>query len=187
MSRKNSAINFIVSVMPGAGQMYQGFSKKGTSIMFYFFLVVAFSEYFYLSFLWVFLPVVWCYAFFDSIHTNSLPEDQFALLKDHFLFVENDSEPFVFPKTGAFVTACGVFLIFVGGFALFDEALDIAGNVIGYDHYAIRIMYELMDYVPRFVVSFAVFAAGIWMIRNKKRETERERLALEEKSEEKKL
>lgn len=80
---------------------------------------------------------------------------------------------------GNFVTVCGVFLIFVGGFALLNEALDMTITRSG------PCVKEW--YVSRFVVSFAVFAAGIWMIRNKKRETERERLALEEKSEEKKL
>ena len=38
--KRNQFFNFFISCVPGAGQMYQGFLKRGTSLMTIFFIEI---------------------------------------------------------------------------------------------------------------------------------------------------
>ena len=44
--RRSKFWNFFISFMPGAGQMYQGFLKRGTSLMSMFFAEIFIRPYF---------------------------------------------------------------------------------------------------------------------------------------------
>ena len=83
MTPKNGFLLFITSCLSGCGQMYQGYMKRGLSLLLAFFLVIFVSTYFYLGTLVLFLPVIWLYAFFDSYSLRSqlaagtAPEDAF--------------------------------------------------------------------------------------------------------------
>ena len=83
MTPKNGFLLFIASCLSGCGQMYQGYMKRGVSLLLSFFLVIFVSTYFYLGTLALFLPVIWLYAFFDSyalrsqLSAGTAPEDAF--------------------------------------------------------------------------------------------------------------
>ena len=83
MTPKNGFLLFIASCLSGCGQMYQGYMKRGVSLLLSFFLVIFVSTYFYLGTLALFLPVIWLYAFFDSyalrsqLSAGTAPEDTF--------------------------------------------------------------------------------------------------------------
>ena len=71
MTPKNGFLLFLTSCLSGCGQMYQGYMKRGLSLLLAFFLVIFVSTYFYLGTLALFLPVIWLYAFFDSYSLRS--------------------------------------------------------------------------------------------------------------------
>jgi TM2 domain-containing membrane protein YozV len=66
MSRKNPFLLFLSACIPGCGQMYQGYMKRGVSIMSTFALIIGLSTWLYFGQLALALPVLWLYSFFDT-------------------------------------------------------------------------------------------------------------------------
>ena len=69
--KKNGILTLLFACIPGAGQMYQGYMKRGLSLLLAFCLILFASTYFFLGALALFLPVIWLYAFFDSYALRS--------------------------------------------------------------------------------------------------------------------
>ena len=61
--KKSRFLSFVFGMIPGAGQMYLGYLKRGVSLMGLFGLITAVSSMFYLGVLTFLLPVIWFYAF----------------------------------------------------------------------------------------------------------------------------
>ena len=89
--KKSKFWNFVISFMPGAGQMYQGFLKRGTSLMAIFFAEIFLANIINIDWLLFGLPVIWFYAFFDSLNTNDLSDEDFSKLEDAFLFTDSST------------------------------------------------------------------------------------------------
>ena len=62
MTHRNGFLLFISSCLSGCGQMYQGYMKRGLSLLLAFCLILFASTYFFLGALALFLPVIWLYA-----------------------------------------------------------------------------------------------------------------------------
>ena len=83
MKEQRGILMFITSCMCGCGQMYQGYMKRGVSLLLGFFVIIAVSGFLMLGPLAFFTPVVWLYAFFDSynlrrqIVQGTAPEDAY--------------------------------------------------------------------------------------------------------------
>ena len=73
MTHRNGFLLFISSCLSGCGQMYQGYMKRGLSLLLAFCLILFASTYFFLGALALFLPVIWLYAFFDSYARRRTP------------------------------------------------------------------------------------------------------------------
>ena len=79
--RINGFFLFCCACVPGAGQMYLGYMKRGLCLISLFCLNLMFCM--MLPFLGVFLPVIWMYAFFDSfnlrrqLRTGNFPMDDY--------------------------------------------------------------------------------------------------------------
>ena len=74
--KKNKLLTFLWSLIPGAGEMYLGFFKMGTSLMALFLLLLSFSGFLNFYVLSLLSPVVWFYSFFTQ-QLNSLPDEEF--------------------------------------------------------------------------------------------------------------
>ncbi|WZL73258.1 hypothetical protein QBE52_00525 [Clostridiaceae bacterium 35-E11] len=69
MEKSNrKTIAMILSIVPGAGHMYIGLSKKGLIFMSVFFFAVFFMGWLNTSLFLFILPVIWFYSFFDAFH-----------------------------------------------------------------------------------------------------------------------
>ena len=69
--RKSRILTFLFALWPGAGQMYLGYMKRGVSLMGIFCLLISITGFLNLSFLFFLLPVIWFYAFFDTLMFQS--------------------------------------------------------------------------------------------------------------------
>ena len=67
---KNGILTFIFAFCPGAGQMYQGYMKRGLSLitMFCLSIVIGVST---LEVLTVGCVIVWMYSFFDTLNLRA--------------------------------------------------------------------------------------------------------------------
>ena len=92
--RKSKFLTFFWSLLPGAGQMYLGLMRRGVSLMALFFGAIAVSGWLNIGLFLFAIPVIWFYAFFDSMNLGSLPYDalQYRRACDDFLWKPSDME-----------------------------------------------------------------------------------------------
>lgn len=64
MKKKDSLLTFVCACVPGAGQMYYGYMKRGLSLITYFCLSIAIGA--YVSPVLVAALIVWMYSYFDT-------------------------------------------------------------------------------------------------------------------------
>ena len=167
MTPKNGFLLFIASCLSGCGQMYQGYMKRGLSLLLSFFLVIFVSTYFYLGTLALFLPVIWLYAFFDSyalrsqLSAGTAPEDAFL-----FGLSDMDSK-----RLGALLhkrhSLIGWVLVAVGVYMLYDMLMGQLSNL--FFGWFGEWLYSLLRYgLPRVVITVLVILLGLWFIRGPK-------------------
>ena len=164
MTPKNGFLLFIASCLSGCGQMYQGYMKRGVSLLLSFFLVIFVSTYFFLGTLALFLPVIWLYAFFDSyalrsqLSAGTAPEDAFL-----FGLSDMDSK-----RLGALLhkrhSLIGWVLVAVGVYMLYDMLMgQLSGLFFGWFG---EWLYSFLRYgLPRVVITVLVILLGLWFIR----------------------
>ena len=167
MTPKNGFLLFLTSCLSGCGQMYQGYMKRGLSLLLAFFLVIFVSTYFYLGTLALFLPVIWLYAFFDSyalrsqLSAGTAPEDTFL-----FGLSDMDSK-----RLGALLhkrhSLIGWVLVAVGVYMLYDMLMGQLSNL--FFGWFGEWLYSLLRYgLPRVVITVLVILLGLWFIRGPK-------------------
>lgn len=71
MKRKSGFLTFCFAFCPGAGQMYQGYMKRGTSLLVLFMLIIMMGVLLNLTPLGLFSLVVWMYSFFDTFNIRA--------------------------------------------------------------------------------------------------------------------
>ena len=78
MTRKKRGFwTFIFSLMPGAGEMYLGFMKRGVSTMLVFLGWLTFCGMTGFDVGVILAPVIWFYSFFTVHNLVSLPDEEF--------------------------------------------------------------------------------------------------------------
>lgn len=165
--RKNGFWNLCFSVIPGAGQMYQGFIKRGVSIMTLFFGWIMVCAFFGIDEALLLAIVIWFFGFFDSLHRNSLTDAERELLKDGFIFIQgNEMEHF---SLRGFRIPAAILLIFFGSYSLLQLVIGelIDAGFLFWDTGIVRLVY---DRLPKMVFSFVIIFLGIHLIAGRKKE-----------------
>lgn len=172
MTRKrNPFFLFLVSLIPGAGEMYLGFFKQGISVMSLFFLMFGFSNLFYTPLLCL-TPVLWFYSFFHSNNLNSLQDEEFYSMEDdYFLHMDH-----LFRDNGALLRRhsklVAIVLIFLGASVLwqnFSSTLHyISRNILHLSDSMTNLLYRLTNGMPDSVMAVAIIVFGVYLIKNKK-------------------
>ncbi len=164
--KRNGFLTFCFSCLPGAGQMFLGFMRRGVSLMALFFGIIGLGSFFQLDLILFAVPIIWFYSFFDAMNKNALSEEELNMMPDHFLWIEDDSLQLFSRQKSRMVIAVG--LILIGVYSLlkmayeyleemFDEIPDWLYDAIFYDF-------------PRVVFSLIIIAIGIYLINSHKPE-----------------
>ena len=166
MSRKNPILLFITACIPGCGQMYQGYMKRGVSLCAMFCVVILLTTFLYVGQLALLLPVVWLYAFFDTYNLRNRSEEQAAQNPDAYLFglssFDREQLSRLLNKRHSII---GWVLVALGGYGL----LCIVGAPLFqwvYEAFDIDLDYNL----PRLIVLLLVILLGIWFIRGPRKQ-----------------
>lgn len=163
MKTKSKFWAYVFALVPGAGQMYLGFMKQGVSIMFSFFLVIFAADFFRVSLLITLLPVIWCYAFFDTINKAGLTSEELENIKDKSLFDGILSMDFI--SITRRYTWLGVLLIILGVFLLADKIILTELDRMGFIN-----RYIMGDYIRTIIIGVGIILLGVKMISGKKEE-----------------
>lgn len=173
IQRKSKFLTFCFSMLPGAGHMYLGLMKQGVSLLTAFCALLFFASWLGLSPLLFFLPVLWCYSFFDAINKNSMNDEDFYALEDDYLFHFKEISELV-SRTGKGNTKLGIALIclILGIYLLYNNILMFFRFTFGWDFLVNLGRY--LGRIPQIAFAVIIIAFGASLIQGKKEELEHE-------------
>ena len=173
--KKNGFLTFCFAFIPGAGQMYQGYMKRGLSLVGICCLAIAVGS---------LLPplgnaalavccVVWMYSFFDTFNLRAQLGAGMAPADDYLVHLGYDIslDRLLHRRHKLF----GWVLVVLGVYTLYDGLLmdflrDLYWNTD--NSWIIRVIYNVMNSVPTVVVCLAVIVLGLWLVRGPRHKTD---------------
>ena len=168
---KNGILTFIFAFCPGAGQMYQGYMKRGLSLITMFCLFIILGSTTGLDALVVGCIVVYMYSFFDTLNLRAqlaaekAPEDDYLV---HFNWHDARMTQFM----GESHKLVGWGLIALGAIVFYNNIImRVLGDVMwrwGQDNPVFRAIYLMLDALPQIVVCVALIVCGMWLVRGPK-------------------
>lgn len=166
--KKNGFLTFCFAFIPGAGQMYQGYMKRGLSLIGLCCLAAVVGSLFYPLQMAVICIccVIWMYSFFDTFNLRAqltaglIPKDDYLvhLGRDVTLdqFLQRRHKIF-----GWVLVAVGIYTLYDG--LLMNFLRDLYWNTD--NNWIIRMIYNILNEVPTVVICLAVIALGVWLVR----------------------
>lgn len=159
--KKNRFFTCIFSMMFGAGQMYMGFMRQGLSIMGCALGIIAVGITTNLSIVYLILPLLWFYSFFDSMNKRALTNEEFMKLEDSSIFpIELNTE-----KMNEFA---GKYQIYIGGGFIFLGICILNNSVLSYIFPQGSLILRMLG--PQFLISVVMIVIGVRMILSKNNE-----------------
>ena len=173
MTRKKRGFwTFIFSLMPGAGEMYLGFMKRGVSTMLVFLGWLTFCGMSGFDVGVILAPVIWFYSFFTVHNLVSLPDEEFYQQEDDYILIHINRIVGIDQWERGKVKFLAAALIIIGIFTaaqqiwqmLWDILPDWLQSEVGVVYYGL----------PKVVISLLLIALGIYLIRGKKKQLDRQ-------------
>lgn len=157
--RKNLFFTFCFSWIPGAGQMYQNYMKRGLSLMciagvLFILAVMLETVVFIIPFL-----IIMAYSFFDTYNIRNSIGEEYEV-KDDYILKGIDFDKIKGNKL------LGIGIILVGLYLLLNNVLYGISRQIGIDWLIIFIR-TIRMYFPSLIVSAITIGIGIKMVSNK--------------------
>ena len=166
--KKNGILTLLFALIPGAGEMYQGYMKRGLSLITMFCLPAALGAMTRIEVLYIGLPIVYMYSFFDTfnlraqIGMGTAPEDDYLVHFDpqdkRLARMMMDSHKLV-----------GWCLIAIGALIAYEQIImNTLGDILwrwGQKAPVWRAIYLVMDQLPEVVLCVALILCGIWLVR----------------------
>lgn len=164
MRNKSGFLVFCFSFVPGAGQMYQGYMRRGISMLLA--LCAAYWLNWFSSAFSILCGVVWMVSFFDTFNLRSrilsgTPEP------DEFLFGIRNGDVQVFVRQRHKLVGWG--LVILGVYALYNkfvvgqlywylEDMGLLDGVLGN-------VYAVLNRMPELAACVAVIVVGVWLVK----------------------
>ena len=172
MKRKQGLRLLLASCIPGCGEMYQGYMKRGMSVLLAFSLIFLLAVGLEMGALTVLMLPLWLFSFFDSYNLRAR-FDAGVEMPDGWLFgLENVDAARLDQLVKKRHSLLGWALVVLGVWALYSTVVGIVLSWIPslLDMWWLR---SLLRYdVPRFVATVGIIALGVWFIRGPKKSEE---------------
>ena len=167
--KKNGILTFLFAFVPGAGQMYQGYMKRGLSLITLFFLCIMAGM--LLEPLVLTALIVWMYSFFDTFNlraqiiAENAPADDYLV---HINWKDKRMQDFMMDSH----KLLGWGLIALGGLVAYENVImRVFGDVMwrwGQNNPVFRAFYLMLDELPQIVTCVALIVCGLWLVRGPK-------------------
>ena len=167
--KKNGILTFLFAFVPGAGQMYQGYMKRGLSLITLFFLCIMAGM--LLEPLVLTALIVWMYSFFDTFNLRAQFIAGTAPADDYLVhFNTKDARLTLFFRDSHKLV--GWALIALGAMVAYQNIImRVLGDVMwrwGQNSPLFRAVYLMLDELPEVVVCVALIVCGLWLVRGPK-------------------
>lgn len=169
--KKNGILTFLFAFVPGAGQMYQGYMKRGLSLITMFCLFIMAGAMTGLDPLIVGCLIVYMYSFFDTfnlraqIMADNAPADDYLV---HINWKDKRMQQFMMDSH----KLLGWGLIALGGLVAYENIIMwVFGDVMwrwGQNNPVFRAIYLMLDELPQIVTCVALIVCGLWLVRGPK-------------------
>ena len=165
--KKNGILTFLFAFVPGAGQMYQGYMKRGLSLITLFFLCIM-AGMLLLDPLALTALIVWMYSFFDTFNLRAQFIAGTAPADDYLVhFNTKDARLTLFFRDSHKLV--GWALIAFGALIAYENIImNLLNDVLwrwGRDSVVFRAFYLVMDQLPDVVLCVALILCGAWLVR----------------------
>lgn len=167
--KKNGILTLLFACIPGAGQMYQGYMKRGLSLITLFFLCIMAGM--LLEPLVLTALIVWMYSFFDTFNLRAQFIAGTAPADDYLVhFNTKDARLTLFFRDSHKLVGWG--LIALGGLVAYENVImRVFGDVMwrwGQNNPVFRAFYLMLDELPQIVTCVALIVCGLWLVRGPK-------------------
>ncbi|WP_152396895.1 hypothetical protein [Paenibacillus guangzhouensis] len=154
--RRSKMLAMVLSLLPGAGHMYLGLQRRGLQLMVGFLGSIYILDFMRLSLFFFFIPLIWCFSFFDTLQQLSR-YSRGDLLSD---------TPVVrwLPSHNRWL---GFGLILIGAYYMFDQiALPMLEN-----YFPNRIIrYQVQQYFQTLVIALLFIGGGVKLLFGSRRQ-----------------
>ena len=162
--KKNGILTLLFACIPGAGQMYQGYMKRGLSLITLFFLCIMAGM--LLEPLVLTALIVWMYSFFDTFNLRAQFIAGTAPADDYLVhFNTKDARLTLFFRDSHKLV--GWALIALGAMVAYQNIImRVLGDVMwrwGQNSPFFRAVYLMLDELPEVVVCVALVVCGLWL------------------------
>ena len=169
--KKNGILTLLFACIPGAGQMYQGYMKRGLSLITMFCLFIIVGSATGLDALVVGCIVVYMYSFFDTFNLRAQFIAGTAPADDYLVhFNTKDARLTLFFRDSHKLV--GWALIALGAMVAYQNIImRVLGDVMwrwGQNSPFFRAVYLMLDELPEVVVCVALIVCGVWLVRGPK-------------------
>ena len=167
--QKNGILTYLFAFVPGAGQMYQGYMKRGLSLITLFFLCIMAGM--LLEPLVLTALIVWMYSFFDTFNLRAQFIAGTAPADDYLVhFNTKDARLTLFFRDSHKLV--GWALIALGAMVAYENVImRVFGDVMwrwGQNNPVFRAFYLMLDELPQIVTCVALIVCGLWLVRGPK-------------------
>ena len=173
MKRTRGLFLFVTSCIPGCGQMYQGYMKRGISLTLACCALFSLTMYLYLTYLLIFLIPLWLFSFFDSYNLRAQTPEQAAANPDAWpfgLFAADSQRLSALLRRRS--SLLGWVLVLLGVYILFDTFMGRILQMVC-EYFDSWYLYDIvMRDLPRTAVTIGIIALGVWFIRGPKQPKE---------------
>ena len=169
--KKNGILTLLFACIPGAGQMYQGYMKRGLSLITMFCLFTIVGSATGLDALVVGCIVVYMYSFFDTFNLRAQIIAENAPADDYLVHINwKDKRMQQFMMDSHKLLGWG--LIALGGLVAYENIImRVFGDVMwrwGQNNPVFRAIYLMLDELPQIVTCVALIVCGLWLVRGPK-------------------
>ena len=166
--KKNGILTLLFALIPGAGEMYQGYMKRGLSLITMFCLSTFLGAWTQIAIFYIGAPIIYMYSFFDTfnlraqIGMGTAPEDDYLVHMDlhdkRLAQLLADSHKLL-----------GWALIAFGALVGYQNILmNTLGDLLwrwGKENPIFRALYLVMDQLPEVLVCVVLIVCGIWLVK----------------------
>lgn len=165
--KKNGILTFLFAFVPGAGQMYQGYMKRGLSLITLFFLCIM-AGMLLLEPLVLTALIVWMYSFFDTFNlraqiiADTAPED------DYLVHFDPRDKRLARALLDSHKLVGWLLIAFCALIAYQNLIMNTLGDLVyrwGHSSPVFRALYLVMDSLPDVVVCVVLIVCGVWLVK----------------------
>lgn len=163
---KNGLLTLLFAFIPGAGQMYQGYMKRGLSLMLMCCVIGVLAMLF--APIALFLMLVFMYSFFDTLNLRAQIALGNAPADDYLVHLDPKDKRLARLLLDSHKLVGWLLIAFGALIAYQNLIMNILGDLVyrwGHSSPVFRALYLVMASLPDVVVCVVLIVCGVWLVK----------------------